>query len=150
MLECVLIVIWTMNLSYGDYKWQWFVNLQASLLAQTQSAEEAKQACAAAQAQNEELIRKLGDAEKKVDQLQESVQRFVTKLMNRKHLDIFFVLFIVLHLMSGEPEEATLPISVDSTSSLYYQFFTICGCYLVETTETASVLSWHSLLNFPP
>uniref|UniRef100_F6I3M8 Dilute domain-containing protein n=1 Tax=Vitis vinifera TaxID=29760 RepID=F6I3M8_VITVI len=48
----------------------------ASLLSQTQAAEEAKQACAAAQAQNEELTTKLGDAEKKVDQLEDSVQRF--------------------------------------------------------------------------
>ncbi|RVW51858.1 Myosin-17 [Vitis vinifera] len=56
--------------------------LKASLLSQTQAAEEAKQACAAAQAQNEELTTKLGDAEKKVDQLQDSVQRLEEKLSN--------------------------------------------------------------------
>ncbi|XP_059594815.1 LOW QUALITY PROTEIN: myosin-17 [Vitis vinifera] len=53
--------------------------LKASLLSQTQAAEEAKQACAAAQAQNEELTTKLGDAEKKVDQLEDSVQSFIVQ-----------------------------------------------------------------------
>lgn len=148
MLECMLIIIWTMNLSYGDYEWQWFVNLQASLLAQTQSAEEAKQACAAAQTQNEELIRKLGDAEKKVDQLQESVQRFVTKLINRKHLDIFCLI-------------RSTALNVWRTWGSYTTYF--CWFYLFPLLSifyhmwllpgwnhrNSFSLSWHSLLTFP-
>ncbi|KAL5822430.1 hypothetical protein ACOSQ4_020330 [Xanthoceras sorbifolium] len=57
-------------------------NLKASLLSQTQTAEEAKQAYAGAEAKNGELTKKLGDAEKKVDQLQDSVQRLLEKVSN--------------------------------------------------------------------
>lgn len=44
-------------------------------------AEEAKQAYAIEQAKNGELTRKLEEAGKKVDQLQDSVQRFVTEFV---------------------------------------------------------------------
>ncbi|CAN0906866.1 XI-K [Linum grandiflorum] len=57
-------------------------NLEALLLFQRQEAEEAKQACAAAQSQSEQLSKKLQDSEKKVDQLQDSVQRFEEKVSN--------------------------------------------------------------------
>ena len=67
------------------------------LLSQTQAAEEAKQACAATQAQNEELTTKLGDAEKKVDQLEDSEQRFVTKHTKWNYLEVFYVLLVILH-----------------------------------------------------
>lgn len=43
--------------------------------------EELKQAYAVEQAKNGELTRKLEDAGKKVDQLQDSVQRFVTEFV---------------------------------------------------------------------
>ena len=51
--------------------------VQVLLQSETQIAEETKQAYAVEQAKNTELNRKLEDAEKKVDQLQDSVQRFV-------------------------------------------------------------------------
>ncbi|OMO70685.1 IQ motif, EF-hand binding site [Corchorus capsularis] len=56
--------------------------LKALLLAEKQTAEEAKQAHATAQAQNVELTKKLEDAEKKTDQLQDSLQRLEEKLSN--------------------------------------------------------------------
>ena len=55
--------------------------LQALLQSETQIADETKQAYAVEQAKNGELNRKLEDAEKKVDQLQDSVQRFVIILV---------------------------------------------------------------------
>ena len=51
--------------------------VQALLQSETQIAEETKQAYAVEQTKNGELNRKLEGAEKKVDQLQDSVQRFV-------------------------------------------------------------------------
>ncbi|XP_044494983.1 myosin-17-like [Mangifera indica] len=57
-------------------------NLKALLLSQTQAAEEAKQAHAAAEAKNEELIKKLEDSGKKVEQLQDSTQRLAEKVSN--------------------------------------------------------------------
>lgn len=48
------------------------------LLSERQAAEEARRASTDAEARNVELTKKLEDAEQKVDQLQESVQRFVT------------------------------------------------------------------------
>lgn len=47
------------------------------LLSERQAAEEARKACIDAEARNAELTRQLEDAGRKVDQLQESVQRFV-------------------------------------------------------------------------
>lgn len=52
-------------------------NAQASLLSEKHAAEEAKKACMDAEARNAELVNKLGDAEQKIDQLQDSVQRSV-------------------------------------------------------------------------
>jgi len=46
------------------------------LLSERQSTDEAKKAYAEAQDRNSELIKKLEDAESKVEQLQDSVQRF--------------------------------------------------------------------------
>ncbi|KAK3220431.1 hypothetical protein Dsin_014401 [Dipteronia sinensis] len=57
-------------------------NLKASLLSQTQTSEEAQQAYAGAEAKNGELTKKLQDEEKKVDQLQDSVQRLMEKVSN--------------------------------------------------------------------
>lgn len=48
---------------------------------ETRMVEEAKQAYAVEQAKNRELTRKLEDAGKKVDQLQDSVQRFETEFV---------------------------------------------------------------------
>ncbi|XWS20103.1 hypothetical protein CRYUN_Cryun31cG0072200 [Craigia yunnanensis] len=56
--------------------------LKAFLLAEKQTAEEAKQAHTTAQAKKGELTKKLEDAEKKADQLQDSVQRLEEKLSN--------------------------------------------------------------------
>ncbi|OVA04497.1 IQ motif [Macleaya cordata] len=56
--------------------------LKTLLLLERKTAEEAKQEYAIAQAKNEELIRKLEDAEHKANQLQDSVQRFEEKLSN--------------------------------------------------------------------
>lgn len=53
------------------------VAVQASLLSERQAAEEARKACKDADARNSELSKKLEDAERKVDQIQETVQRFV-------------------------------------------------------------------------
>ncbi|MBA0569840.1 hypothetical protein Golob_003541 [Gossypium lobatum] len=55
--------------------------LKALLLAEKQTAKEAKQAHATEQAKNVDLTKKLEDDGKKVDQLQDSVQRFVTNSM---------------------------------------------------------------------
>ncbi|GLU22442.1 hypothetical protein SLE2022_385170 [Rubroshorea leprosula] len=56
--------------------------LKALLQAEKQIAEEAKQAYTLVQAKNGELVNKLEDAEKKADQLQDSVQRLEEKLSN--------------------------------------------------------------------
>ncbi|KAL0009970.1 hypothetical protein SO802_005078 [Lithocarpus litseifolius] len=56
--------------------------LKVLLQSETQIAEETKQAYAVERAKNGELNRKLEDAEKKVDQLQDSVQRLEEKLTN--------------------------------------------------------------------
>lgn len=56
-------------------------SVQALLLAEKQTAKEAKQAHATEQAKNVDLTKKLEDDGKKVDQLQDSVQRFVTNTM---------------------------------------------------------------------
>lgn len=50
-----------------------FLLVQAALLSEKQASEESKRA----EQKNTELVKKLEDAEKKVDQLQESVQRCV-------------------------------------------------------------------------
>ncbi|KAK4754045.1 hypothetical protein SAY87_002149 [Trapa incisa] len=50
--------------------------------SETRRADEANQACALAQARNGELIKKLDDTEKKVDQLHDVVQRLEEKLSN--------------------------------------------------------------------
>lgn len=54
-----------------------FVTVQASLLSERQAAQDARKSTADAEARNTELMKKLEDAGKKVEQLQESVQRFV-------------------------------------------------------------------------
>lgn len=51
--------------------------MQALLQSERQTAEEARKARTDSEARNAELSKKLEDAEQKVDQLQESVQRFV-------------------------------------------------------------------------
>ncbi|KAK5792514.1 hypothetical protein PVK06_033629 [Gossypium arboreum] len=56
--------------------------LKALLLAEKQTAKEAKQAHATEQAKNVDLTKKLEDAGKTVDQLQDSVQRLEEKLSN--------------------------------------------------------------------
>ncbi|KAJ4836843.1 hypothetical protein Tsubulata_018472 [Turnera subulata] len=56
--------------------------LRALLISQTQTAEEAKEACSVAQAENGHLAKKLEDADKKMDQLQDSVQRLEDKVSN--------------------------------------------------------------------
>ncbi|TYI59860.1 hypothetical protein E1A91_D10G065400v1 [Gossypium mustelinum] len=56
--------------------------LKALLLAEKQTAKEAKQAHATEQAKNVDLTKKLEDDGKKVDQLQDSVQRLEEKLSN--------------------------------------------------------------------
>lgn len=55
-----------------------FLISQAFLLVEKQAAVEAKQGHTTELAKNGKLTKKLEDAEKKVDQLQDSVQRFVT------------------------------------------------------------------------
>ncbi|MQL92688.1 hypothetical protein Taro_025315 [Colocasia esculenta] len=57
-------------------------SLKTLLLLERQSADSMKQAFAEADAKNKELVEKLGDAERKVDQLQDSVQRLEEKLSN--------------------------------------------------------------------
>lgn len=56
------------------------MSLQASLLSEKTAAEEAHNACTDAEARNAEIVKKLEDSERKVDQLQESVQRSVLKI----------------------------------------------------------------------
>lgn len=51
-------------------------HIQASLLSERQAAEEARKAGTDAEVRNAELVNKLEDSERKVDQLQDSVQRF--------------------------------------------------------------------------
>lgn len=53
------------------------VTVQALLLSERQAAEEARKSGMNAEARNTELTKKLEDAGRKVDQLQESVQRSV-------------------------------------------------------------------------
>ncbi|CAI0419969.1 unnamed protein product [Linum tenue] len=74
--------------------------LEALLLSQRQAAEEAKQACAVAESQKEQLCKKLENSEKKVDQLQDSVQRFVTV----PH-------FLSTPLLQRTPENGSIPHS---------------------------------------
>ncbi|KAJ4823434.1 hypothetical protein Tsubulata_039524 [Turnera subulata] len=50
-------------------------SLKALLQSERQASEEARKACSDAEVRNAELFQKLGDAEQKVDQLQESLQR---------------------------------------------------------------------------
>lgn len=50
--------------------------VQALLVLETQKTKEPNQVSGAEQAKNEELAKKLEAAEKKADQLQDSVQRF--------------------------------------------------------------------------
>lgn len=73
--------------------------------SETCRAEEANQACSLAQARNGELIKKLDDTEKKVDQLQDVVQRSILKMKHFRLEDLgaltlnikfFFNLSIVL------------------------------------------------------
>jgi myosin-5 len=52
------------------------------LLSERQAAEEARKSSTDSEARNVELAKKLEDAEQKVDQLQESVQRFVNTCEN--------------------------------------------------------------------
>lgn len=52
--------------------------MQALLLSERQAAEEARKASINVEARNAELAKKLEEAEQKADQLQESVQRFVS------------------------------------------------------------------------
>lgn len=66
-------------------------------MSETQKAEDAKQAYATEQAKNEELTRKLEAAEKTVDRLQDSAQRFEIKhaLQNHNvHLNILLIMQI--------------------------------------------------------
>ncbi|KAB5574325.1 hypothetical protein DKX38_001519 [Salix brachista] len=56
--------------------------LRAQLVSETQMADKEKQAYVVAQATNEQLTKKLADAEKRADQLQDSVQRLEDKVSN--------------------------------------------------------------------
>ncbi|KFK43939.1 hypothetical protein AALP_AA1G194000 [Arabis alpina] len=56
--------------------------LKGLLLSETNKADEAKQASHSALVQNEELNKKLEEAGRKIDQLQDSVQRFQEKVSN--------------------------------------------------------------------
>ncbi|KAL9463743.1 hypothetical protein AB3S75_001531 [Citrus x aurantiifolia] len=57
-------------------------NLKGLLQSQTQTADEAKQAFTVSEAKNGELTKKLKGAEKRVDELQDSVQRLAEKVSN--------------------------------------------------------------------
>ena len=78
------------------------VAVQASLLSERQAAEEARKACKDADARNSELSKKLIDSQQKVDQLQESVQRFVNDLwngtMNVKTLPYIFFFIVSFYV----------------------------------------------------
>ncbi|KAK8615225.1 hypothetical protein V6N13_069003 [Hibiscus sabdariffa] len=58
------------------------LTIKASLLSERKATEEARNARTDADARNAELVKKLEDSERKVDQLQESVQRLEEKLSN--------------------------------------------------------------------
>jgi len=75
--------------------------VQAQLLSETQIADNEKQAYVVAQATNEQLTKKLEDAEKKVDQLQDSVQRFVTSLLVEVFGVLFFFFFFFFFFFLG-------------------------------------------------
>lgn len=51
--------------------------IQESLLLEREAKEEVKKAQAEAEVKNKELVKKLEDSDRKVDQLQELVQRLV-------------------------------------------------------------------------
>lgn len=51
--------------------------VQALLLSEKQAAEEAKKASADAETRNMDLAKKLEEAERKMDQLQDSTQRYI-------------------------------------------------------------------------
>lgn len=57
--------------------------MQALLLSERQTAEEARKACTDSETRNTELNKKLEDAGQKVDQLQESLQRCVKSSENQ-------------------------------------------------------------------
>lgn len=58
---------------------EYLLHVQALLQSQTETADEAKQAFTVSEAKNGELTKKIEDADKKVDELQDSVQRFLHK-----------------------------------------------------------------------
>lgn len=66
----------------------WRNALQALLLSERCAAEEARKACSDAEARNTELVNKVEDAERKVDQLQDSVQRYINSIENMKFLEL--------------------------------------------------------------
>ena len=59
--------------------------IQESLLLEREAAEEARKALTQAEARNAELIKKFEDSERKVDQLQNTVQRLVKILVSEKN-----------------------------------------------------------------
>lgn len=83
---------------------------QALLLSERQAAEEARKGRSDAEARNAELTKNLEDAEKKVDQLQESVQRFVNTSDNGNwyNCDKLYSQFV----LKPKKHEPHLPIMV--------------------------------------
>ncbi|GAB4838000.1 hypothetical protein Ancab_027527 [Ancistrocladus abbreviatus] len=57
-------------------------NLKALLLKEKQAAEDARKACSDSEGRNSELVKKLEDAEQKMNELRDSVQRLDEKLCN--------------------------------------------------------------------
>lgn len=72
------------------------VLMQGLLSSETHKADEAKQAYCSALVQNEELSKKLEEAGRKIDQLQDSVQRFVFICKS----EIMMHLFLHVRLLS--------------------------------------------------
>jgi myosin-5 len=100
--------------------------VQAQLLSETQIADNEKQAYVVAQATNEQLTKKLEDAEKKVDQLQDSVQRFVTSLL----VEAFGVLSLSFFLGGGGGCYQTYKLGFDVTKLLHVFAILSSSCRL--------------------
>lgn len=74
------------------------------LLSEKQAAEEAKKAASEAESKNVDLAKKIEEAEGKVDQLQESTQRYIYGKLVKLRIDMinynetFFLPFLLIHL----------------------------------------------------
>lgn len=83
------------------YNLDMVLTMQELLASETHKADEAKQAQRSALVHNEELSKKLEEAGRKIDELQDSVQRFFSfaKLRSMMHLFLLIASAISLYFV---------------------------------------------------